>query len=91
MAIDDIPTHAPPTTTQPDVSRPRLGPGAPPIPPARGREEAWAAYGARLRAYRRAVKAWPLTRGWSEHDRQNFLTQADGYLDWVGQQKDVTP
>jgi hypothetical protein len=78
--IDSIPTVAPPQAEPPDTSRPRFGPGAPPLPPAKGRDESWGAYATRLEGYIRALGKWELTRGWSEHDRASFIEQARGAL-----------
>lgn len=91
MTIDDIDKPPRPKAEAPDVSRPRLGPGAPPLPPAKGRDETWAAFTYRLRTYHRALGNWKPTHGWSLHDRVNFLVEVDGAIGWAEKQKDPTP
>lgn len=83
MTVDRI--DKPPRRMAPpiDTSRPRLGPGAPPLPPVRGREQTAGQFMFQLVVYCSRLKSWVLTRGWSEHDRASFIVEASDAMDAV--------
>ncbi len=71
--------------------RPRLGPGAPPLPPAKRPDEPWAAFTVRLAAYTEAVSAWQPTHGWTVADRAALVCEGEEALADARGRKDETP
>ncbi len=94
--IDEMPVYVPSapvstSPTDPTASKPRLGPGAPPVPPYRSIGETPADFIKRLRKYNRALLNWTPTYGWSERDRDGFLAQVGEYISWFTNAQNVSP